>query len=382
MSEDTETDGLHLPSLSIRGFRGINRLDLERLGRVTLLAGKNGVGKTTVLEAASLYANRGDPPALASLLLRREEYRYYSDPQGKHLEDPNYRALFYGREPELDAEFTVGPMQQGEALRVKYVLPFNPRAWQQYSNLTELTERFISAGPELRIAFGESERLQPLYGISLDDGPIAPERPWPMLSFTKSGDWPEPVPGVTVGPEVPDNRDLARHWDKIALTPQQSEAEHALQAACAFKLEGVTLIGENGPTSGRRVIVKPCDSDRVSLRSLGDGAVRMFATALAVANAAGGFLLIDEAENGIHHSLQRDYWTMVLSAAREFSVQVVATTHSWDCVAGFAHAAFDDEESEGLAIRLEPDDDDGGVRAVEYTERTLKVAAEQGIEVR
>ena len=108
----------------------------------------------------------------------------------------------------------------------------------------------------------------------------------------------------------------------------------------------------------------------------------MFATVLAIPNAANGFLLIDEVENGIHHSLQRDYWTMVLRAAREFNVQVLATTHSWDCVAGFARAASDDEESEGLAVRLEADDEDGSVRAVEYTERMLKVAAEQGIEVR
>ncbi len=131
-----------------------------------------------------------------------------------------------------------------------------------------------------------------------------------------------------------------------------------------------------------RVIVKPSDRDRVSLRSPGDGAVRMFATALTVGNAANGFVLIDEAENGIHHSLQRDYWAMVLSMARNLNVQVLATTHSWDCVAGFAYAASDDAESEPIAIRLEPDGDTGGVRAVEYTERTLKVAAEQGIEVR
>ena len=145
---------------------------------------------------------------------------------------------------------------------------------------------------------------------------------------------------------------------------------------------GAAFIGDDGFGNGRRPIVKPRHGDRVSLRSLGDGAVRMFATVLAIPNAANGFLLIDEVENGIHHSLQRDYWTMVLRAAREFNVQVLATTHSWDCVAGFARAASDDEESEGLAVRLEADDEDGSVRAVEYTERMLKVAAEQGIEVR
>ena len=49
------------------------------------------------------------------------------------------------------------------------------------------------------------------------------------------------------------------------------------------------------------------------LRSLGDGAVRLFGVALALANSQGGFLLIDEAENGIHYSLQRDFWRMVLA---------------------------------------------------------------------
>ena len=48
---DERTNGLHLPDLSIRNFRGIGFLAIRRLGRVTLLGGRNGVGKTTVLEA-------------------------------------------------------------------------------------------------------------------------------------------------------------------------------------------------------------------------------------------------------------------------------------------------------------------------------------------
>ena len=54
-----DNNNLHLPNLTIMGFRGIDELSIPRLGRVTLLAGKNSVGKTTVLEAVQGYAARG-----------------------------------------------------------------------------------------------------------------------------------------------------------------------------------------------------------------------------------------------------------------------------------------------------------------------------------
>ena len=118
----------------------------------------------------------------------------------------------------------------------------------------------------------------------------------------------------------------------------------------------------------------------VPLRSLGDGAMRMFGIALALANSRDGFLLIDEAENGIHHGLQRDFWRMVLQTAQANNVQVLATTHSWDCVVGFARAVLECEDIEGALARVERYD--GKLRAVMYSERNLRVAAEQNIEVR
>ena len=41
-----------------------------------------------------------------------------------------------------------------------------------------------------------------------------------------------------------------------------------------------------------------------------------------------GFLLLDEAENGILHSRQADFRKMVLQTAQQHNVQVLATTHS------------------------------------------------------
>ena len=61
----TDSKHLHLPNLSIKGFRGIDDLSIPHLGRVTLLAGKNSIGKTTVLDAVRVYAARGRYAALS-----------------------------------------------------------------------------------------------------------------------------------------------------------------------------------------------------------------------------------------------------------------------------------------------------------------------------
>ena len=73
MSEPTQDQNLHLPSLVIKNFRGIDELTIPRLGRVTLLAGKNGVGKTTVLDAVRIWADRGRRFTLVDVLYNSDE---------------------------------------------------------------------------------------------------------------------------------------------------------------------------------------------------------------------------------------------------------------------------------------------------------------------
>ena len=123
------------------------------------------------------------------------------------------------------------------------------------------------------------------------------------------------------------------------------------------------------------------DSDApIPLRSLGEGAVRMFGIALALANSKGGLLLIDEVENGLHYSVPSDFWKMVLQVARDNDVQVLATTHSWDVVEGFTEAATefgtDDSRLVSLTRRREK------IFATTLAEHQMQVATRHRIEVR
>lgn len=373
---------LHLPDLSIRSFRGIDRLSISRLGRVALLAGRNGVGKTTVLEAVRVHAARGHPSVLHELLDKREEFAAALDENHAPVFTPDYAALFYGRTATRERTITIGPNSGTDDVRIK-VSPSSDWSPDQKELFTDLSmEADMQA---VKVVYRNKERLLPWLPAVR-----GPRTHWSRRRYVRSlqhglfdeGEW-SVIECESLGPGLPDNSKLARFWDRVALTEEEDLSLQALRLA-GDPIERVAVVGDEEARYhgiGRRVVVKLRDHPRpVPLKSLGDGVMRLFAAGLALASGRDGFLLVDEAENEIHYSVQRDFWHMVLRAAQQHNVQVLATTHSRDCVKGFARAAAEIDEAEGVLVRL--DRDGGQARAVEYTEEELAVVADQDIEVR
>ena len=364
---------LRLPSLSIAGFRGIEELSISRLGRVTLLAGRNGAGKTTVLDAVRLYARRGHRDALYELLAGREEITAGQDADGAGV-PLDGRAIYHGRDSSGDARIFIGPRGGEPRLAIRTVRLGGERD----SMAKMLLVKSLGEGARvIKVQFGNSVELLP-------PGPLSRLHDFKdLMSSFAEGDsrTPSELPCQSLGPGLPGGGELARLWDRVALTDNEAGVMRAVNLAIDGEAERVTAVGNGQEQGGRRMIARLRNHGRpVPLKSLGNGAERLFGVAVALANSRGGFLLIDEAENGIHHTLQRDFWRMVLRTAEDTDVQVLATTHSWDCVRGFAQASTDLDDVEGALFRLERMD--GRCCAIEYAEDELAVAARQGIEVR
>ena len=307
---------------------------------------------------------------LWSILRNREELTVIVDEDGDEETIPDFEALFYGWHSVSDSCISIGPGSEAQQLSIMV----SPNMQQQF-----VAQEF--PGEEELLLIIEFQGIKQEIPLRF----FLRTRSYPPYRRPRADEFERPpeIRCVSVGPSLLSNDDMARFWDSVALTDDEARVIHALRLVYGNEVERVVVIGDERSSGryGRRAIVKLKGQEHpVPLKSLGDGAVRLFGVALALANSQDGFLVIDEAENGIHHSVQRDFWKMVMRTAIENNVQVLATTHSWDCVVGFAQAAADSEKTDGVLVRLERDDEH--MRAVEYSEEELLIAGEQSIEVR
>jgi hypothetical protein len=141
-----------------------------------------------------------------------------------------------------------------------------------------------------------------------------------------------PVGFVTTGRRFPS--ELARLWSKIVLTPDEERVLTALRL-----IEPAVdriAISETGGTAVAQVLLRGAPGP-IPLGTLGEGVSRLLTLGLHLVVTKGGFLLVDEVESGLHWSVMPKLWRFLVEAACALNVQVVATTHSKDCLEGLAH---------------------------------------------
>ena len=118
MTDAQPDQSLHLPSLVIKNFRGIDELTIPRLGRVTLLAGKNGVGKTTVLDAVRVWADRGLKNVADQVLRERgDSFTAIDDRTRKAIVDR--KALFTDHLGAQDTAISIAPACGTATLQIR-----------------------------------------------------------------------------------------------------------------------------------------------------------------------------------------------------------------------------------------------------------------------
>jgi ABC-type dipeptide/oligopeptide/nickel transport system ATPase component len=371
---------LLLKSLQVLRFRPFNKMRLEKLGRINLVVGKNNVGKSSLLEAIWLYARRGSPILVRSLLDTRDETRI---PEAGEIDSEEQllaiRNLFYGRSQlsEQTEPIVIGPLEGGsEILSLAVQWYVSQRGEDNVLRLQPISEDELTTveNPQLGIRTQINERV-----INRALTRYTRRRAAEIAEA-------EDTPCIYIPANGVDQNTVGVWWDKTTLTTLEPSVYDALHIISS-DITGINFVASNeynvrDPRTPMRVPIARVTNFEtpVPLKSLGDGINRVFSISLALANTKNGILLIDEIENGIHYSVQVDVWHHLFRLARQLNVQIFATTHSWDCIEAFQKAAQEDTKSEGLLIRL--GFKKGDVVPTIFTESELAVITREQIEVR
>ena len=378
-----------LPSLGIRNYRNLKSLDIERLARVNLIAGKNNTGKTSLLEAVSLYASEGSLLWIDELLKYRGEFYAAESTLQNNLE--TYSSLFHQRKAGfLDEDrIVIGPledvrqeMETSKELQRSLNIRFIRKKKVSRSLVDSETHEPVAFEHKWLIAEGIDEITDEELRMGLS---VSYERKNKILPMLDDLDRKNNLAYILL--QKPGNLHFVRTyraddsylmWSNIALTEKE---DHVIQALRIIDtdVEKLAFVEDDNQ---QKALIKIKDSkERHPLRSMGDGMNRILSIILALVNASDGYLLIDEFENGLHHTVQEDLWKMIFKLAKELNVQVFATTHSDDCIHAFERVLNSNgNQKEGQYLRL--DNIEGQIIPTLYSEKELDTAADQRIEVR
>jgi predicted ATPase len=358
-------------SFDVSNFRCFRELNLAQLERVNLIAGVNNVGKTALLEALFLHCGAYNP----ELTLRLNAFRGIEQVKlefGRWAETP-WLSLFSQFDTSKIVELAGENEQTGhrilrlQVIRQPQELAKIGQSIQHNSDKPEGIPSLSSEMPQvLELECTEGKQGRKYYMILDQKGvrsdPIPPPPPFPAFFL------PARV-------RIPPAQDAER-FGKLEILGQQDALLRALQVIEA-RLRRLAVV----VAGGIPMIHGDIGLGRlVPLPVMGEGMTRLASLVLAIGNAPSGVVLVDEIENGLHYSILPKVWRAIGEVAREFNVQVFATTHSLECIVA-AHRAFSESERYDFRLhRLERVNET--IRAVTYDQETLEAAIETSLEVR
>lgn len=113
----------------------------------------------------------------------------------------------------------------------------------------------------------------------------------------------------------------------------------------------------------------------------GDGMNRLLIIMLSIMENPNSIFLVDEIENGFHYSMFPMIWECIAHAAQKSNCQVIATTHSYECVAAAVEGIEKaDMKDDFCFFRLAREKN--GPRAYRFSSDVIRTALDSEMEVR
>ncbi len=333
----------------IKNFKCFKQLTLPDLGRITLIGGRNNVGKTALLEALFLFFDRKQP----TMILRQYGWRGI---ERVNLEPESMWApIFYNY--DMNQEILISPTinEKLKSARFRFNPTFLPPTTPTvvasdavtYASFTQ-DERQISTGEEptpsaaLDIEYCANDKVKQISHLFVSDQ----HKPALYVEYASN----EELSAVF----FPSKQHIvmkqtADFFSELAETGRENEVIDFLRII-EPRLLALKVVTK-GPTSSVHGQLKGFPRT-LPIHLMGEGMEKLLNLIVSIAHSRDGCIFVDEMENGIYYEASPKTWEAISNAAVNYNCQVIATTHSYECLEA-AHKGLANRPDDLRYIRLE-----------------------------
>jgi AAA15 family ATPase/GTPase len=319
-----------IEDIEINNFRCFDRLKVSGCKRLNLISGKNNVGKTALLESILLNSKPIVDTIVSISDLRRESIHFRRELLGKIWSN-----LFC--QQNIEAICSIETIFNDRSSKIVQISIGDKQSLLNESTLRSEQILLENHGQSILLLDVKMNDVPPCRTIILsgnqqiDIGTIPNE-----TINTKYIQYASFIPSSQISSSI----SLTIEFDKARLNEKEDEVLKA------FKIIDSSIVAvESFSIPEPTIYLKREGEKRLPLSLFGDAMNRIADIILKIINNQDSILLIDEIENGIHHSNQIAFWEFLYRLAEQLNVQIFATTHSLEMTEAFIKAGLDRQDS-------------------------------------
>ena len=308
-----------LKSIKIKNMRLFESLEIDEFRKFNLVVGGANSGKTSLLESIFLLLGSTNP----LLAVKVNSFRDLHGMAWSTL----FRDLDTQRRIYISGVLLSKQCQESRELELTPSLASKIAA-ERANGLGEAdsreehpSRRPSVEGVKYHCTLTSEGAESKSYDLEVSEG-VAGEPKW-----TQPTGYKENIPGVFLC-AYNIRGSIEERFGQLVVNKEVDEVLEVIQSLDP-RIKGLHLAGDQLWCDVNLPVLVP-------VKLWGGGLHNVLAIMLALHYAKGGVLLIDEIENGLHYSGMGLLWRAIREAARKFDVQVIATTHSYECVQAFS----------------------------------------------
>jgi len=338
-----------ITDVSIRNFKCFKSLTVPKLGRITLIGGRNNIGKTALLEALFLFFDR----TRADMILRQYSWRGI---EGVTSELKAMLAPVF-RNYDMNLEIVISATIKGKIEEAKY--RYNPNFLPPASPNTGRSETVISAASPDERQIPTDQKPSSISALDIEYCEKGGSSQISYLFIDDQGRLALHVDKLFIkkgysacflaAKKHVSSVETANEFSKLAKEGRENEIVEFLRII-EPRLEALKIITE-GPSSSVHGQLK--GSPRAhDIHLIGEGMEKLLNLISRIVSSRYVCIFLDEIENGIHYAALPKIWEAVGKALHKYDCQLITTTHSYECIQA-AHEGLSEMPEDLMYMRLQ-----------------------------